>query len=187
MENLQKWILQFYISQSIEILTCYFLLIYGNSYKITKLLRPWNWKIKIIWLDWYLVIFQSTSYIFHPCQTRALYFGERERETPTGECDDSYSLKLSLIPWSLKKPWSHFSSPPLIVFFSRGWVGVWIQDQSMERKLRAVTTSVIKGRTEASSWRHMPAIATTWFRPFAGKSPSSAGSANSGNLFGSLK
>lgn len=58
---------------------------------------------------------------------------------------------------------------------------------SRARKLRAMTTSAIKGRTEASSWRHIAATPTAWFRAFTANAPFSKGSASSGNLFGSLK
>ena len=54
-------------------------------------------------------------------------------------------------------------------------------------KLKAVTTSLIKGRTIGSSCRHIAATAIAWFRLFSGNSPRRSGSASSGNLFGFLK
>lgn len=54
------------------------------------------------------------------------------------------------------------------------------------RKLRAVTTSLMSGRTEGSSLRHMAATATAWCSPLIGKSPWRSGSANCGYFLGSL-
>ena len=68
----------------------------------------------------------------------------------------------------------------------RGVVSHIFSSLDATRKLRVVTTSLIKGRTDASSWRHIAAIATAWFRLFSGNRLLRRGSAISGNFLGSL-
>ncbi|KAF7845530.1 Serine/threonine-protein kinase PBS1 [Senna tora] len=51
---------------------------------------------------------------------------------------------------------------------------------SVPRKLRAETTSDINGLADASSSRHMAAIATAWFSSLAPNFPLRLGSASSG-------
>lgn len=56
-----------------------------------------------------------------------------------------------------------------------------------DRKLRALTTSVINGRTSGSSSRHIAATATACLKLFSGTFPFRRGSSSSNTLLWSLK
>lgn len=68
----------------------------------------------------------------------------------------------------------------------RAEIGVLDSVSGPGRKLRAVTTSLIIGRIDASSLRHIAATATAWLKLFAGNSSRRRGSTSSENLFESL-
>lgn len=86
--------------------------------------------------------------------------------------DSLPSDKLLLAAFDLEE-----TLPPLFPGSSVSW----------ERKLKVVTTSLIKGRADGSSCRHMTATATAWFKLLSGNCLLRWGSAISGNLLGSLK
>jgi hypothetical protein len=71
----------------------------------------------------------------------------------------------------------------VLLLLTRWTTGSYVWDA---RYVSAVTTSPIRGRCEACSWRHMAATARAWYNPLVGYRPSSIGSAIWENFLRSL-